>query len=497
MITVILIEAATALVLAIIVMVLGYLAQKVAGALLLGTGALLGSGLVIAGTYLGARFGGNTGAWIGTLTGMAVSGVLLTVILGKLIRGKSGRFIAGVWFGFCGLAIFGYLAGNWVGLLLVTLPAVLIFWIGLYRISYYILPLSHKSERSRAFRCLVTFTMGTNYPYYFVNKTTNQPEKRVDGAPFLAFFAGPGFIYTGCEHAAYITNGIKANRVVGPGLNFTGQYELEPRIIDLKPQLRAFPVEALTRDGIPIKVVTFTPFRIDTGGKIVALGESFPFRPEAIHHALAGELVERKPDKHDEANGRKYTWDGGPYDGLVPAIATRIVQDIISRYTVDELAAPFNPEKDPRVEIAAEVRERVKEAIRPYGLELIGGGISNLIPQDEAVVQRRLDNWQTGWQQKTLARLSQGETEFMRQVQTARADAEAQVFARLSREIHQSGLSGAALASRFIDSLGEIVSEAKTQWPLPPGVRETWQRLRGELAANHPRPGNGQTERSK
>jgi hypothetical protein len=388
---------------------------------------------------------------------------------------------------------------------MLTLPAIVLFWLGLFRISAYILPLRNKSQRRQAFRCLLTFSMGTNYPYYFVAPNNNL-EKRVDGNPFRQFFAGPGILHLDCEHAAYISDGVFKNREFEPGLNFTNTYDLEPRIIDLRPQLRAFPVEALTKDGIPIQVVTFIPFRINGDGNTVKLGQSFPFRPGAIRDVLRSELTERKPDKEDRESGQKYSWDGGPKDGLVPLMGTRIMQDIISRYTIDELCAqpglegklqvqlpgpaswppaPVSaPNDDPRVKIADELRNQMRAALLPLGLDLVGGGISNLNPQDEAIVERRLDSWRTQWEREILWLMSQGHARATEYIQTAHAEAEANVVTRLNRVItenmHPGGISGAALALRFIDALGEIVSESD-QWPLPAGIEETWKRLRGEI----------------
>ncbi len=470
-------ELATAIAFVGMATLLGYLGAKWMGAIMLGGAAALASILCIAGTFLGYQLRGNPGAWIGLLAGIVLAGILLARILGNIIRGRSGRFVAGLWFGFCALCIFGYLAGGWVGLLTITLPSVAIFWVGLFRISAYILPLRDRSQQREAFRSLLTFTLGTNYPYYFAKD--GKPDKRVDGNPYLQFFAGPGIVYTDCDHAAYVTDGVNVKGVFEPGLTFTHLFDLPPKVVDLRPQLRAFPVEALTKDGIPIKVVIFIPFRIDSGGQLVELGRPFPFRKRAVYLAVAGELIERKPNK--EESGKRHEWDGQ----LVPVIATRIVQDIISRYTVDELCAPLDPERDPRVEIATELRKRVKEALLPLGIEAIGGGISNLIPQDSAVMQRRLDSWRTEWQRRILRLMSEGEAERKRQIELARAEAETEIVVRLGRIVEESmrtgGVSQAALALRFVDCLGEIVSESEGQWPLPDGVEETLKRLRGGI----------------
>lgn len=459
--------------------VLGYLGQKRQwmGAVILGLGAAVASILCVAGSLVGYKLGAGKGGWIGLLSAVALAGMMGALVLGKLIRGRSGRFIAGLWFGYCGLCIFGYLAAGWLGLLTITLPSVAIFWIGLYRISAYILPLRDKSQRPQALRSLLTFTMGTNYPYYFVKN--GKAEQRVEGNPYHQFFAGPGLVHTDCDHAAYITSGIQVRGVFDPGLNFTGMFDLAPKIIDLRPQLRRFYVEALTKDGIPIRVLTFVPFGIHPGTQKVGLGRPFPFRHRAVYDIVAREPVERKRKKDE--SGERHEWDVQ----LIPLVTTRIVQDIIGKYTVDDLCAPLDPDHDPRVEIVTEMKRKLGKALLPFGIELVGGGISNLLPLDETVLERRLDNWKTEWERRILLLMTEGKAERTKQIEEARAKAEEEIVLRFSQIVQErvldSSASETALALRFIDCLGEIVSRSETQWPLPESAQETLKCLRGEI----------------
>lgn len=465
----------------------GYLLEKWTGAALFGFLATVASALCLVGALLGYNLGGKTGGWVGLLLGVVVAGVWWGLMLTRLTQtGRSGRLAAGLWFGLCGLYIFSYLAGGLIGLLTITAPAVIFFWIELYRLSGHLLPLRDKRnrvERRQAFRSLLTFTMGTNYPYYFVDEES-RPAKWVDGNPFRRFLGGPGFVITGCDHAAYITDGVFVKGVSEPGLTFTEKYDLEPRIIDLRPQLRGFPVEALTKDGIPIKVVTFVPYRIDPGNQAIELGQPFPFRSSAAYQALASEVVERKADKKDHESGKKHRWDGGPHDGLVPLLATPIVQDVISRYNVDELCAAFEPNQDPRVEIAAEIRNRVKETLRPRGLEVIGGGIGNLIPQDESIIKRRIDTWRTKWVGQILIQLSESQAYRLNQIELARFRSEIEAIKRFGQIIRSSVRNdlNRTLILGLIDSLSDVVSDRDSQRRLPnKELEETLKRLRGEI----------------
>ena len=119
-------------------------------------------------------------------------------------------------------------------------------------------------------------------------------------------------------------------------------------------------------------------------------------------------------------------------------------------------------------------------------LKLPGETIGNLEPQDDGVKQRRLDNWKTEWEHRILESMSKGWSERAQHIEKARAQAELQILHRLAQAARERGLgdteSQVALTLRFIDCMGEIVSDAGAQWPLPEGCQETLTRLRGEIA---------------
>ena len=466
---------------------LGYRMRQEEEVLVLGgltlVAILICVGMLAGGYYLLNRAGG----WIGLISGIVTTTIFWGYGFSMAAEvPRSGRVAAGMWFGYCALSIFGYLAGGWMGLLTLTLFGVLLFWIELDRLSIHLLPLhdkKDKSERLKAFRCLMSFTAGTNYPFYVVDEQS-QPVKRVAGNQFLKFFAGPGLVMTDCDHAVYITDGVNVKGVFEPGLAFTGKYDMEPRIIDLRPQLRAFKVEALTKDGIPIEVVTFVPYRIDSGNQPIELGQPVPFRQAAVYQALASEVIARKADKKDHDSGKKYKWDGGPDDGLVPLLVTPIVQDIISHYNLDDLCASFDREKDPRVEIAAEVRTRAKEMLRPYGLEMIGGGISNLLPKDDSITERRVDTWRTKWMRQILVQISQSYADRNNQLELARAKTEIDMIRSFKDIIQSRGRNdiNLTLILGLIDSISDVVSQREDQRAKPSlKIEAMLKHLRGEI----------------
>ena len=453
----IIIELTTAIAVIGMATLLGYLGGKGLGAAILGLGAALASVLCIGGTLLGARLPGNTGGWIGLIAGMILAGILVPWALSKFILGRSRRFIAGLWFGFCALGMFGYLVAGWVGLVLITLPNLALFWWGLYVLSKHVLPVKTQQERWLAFRSLLTFVLGTNYPFYVINE--RELELRVPGNPFGQFFAGPGLVLSRCDHVPVITDGVTFKRIGQPGLTFTHKLEMVDHAVDLRPQLRSFTVEARTRDGVPVQVLTFVPFRIRGRQRGLKLGSSFPFYQRAVYSAVFGQPVE-----HGEKAAHRW-------DELVPITAERLLREVISRYTCEELAAPFDPKRDPRAEIRNELISTLREKMSPGGIEVIGGGISNLEPDEEAL-RRRIENWKATWAKRLRVRQAEAEQEAWLSVEQARAEADARFVQHVGNVLQgfvDRGETAAleAIRLRFVGALKVMARNLPDSMPLP------------------------------
>ena len=160
------IELITAGLLVVLAAILGWLIQRttggngIGGAVILGLAALFASSFCIIGTILGGTYietdGPLSGALIGLLGGMFLAGLVVPLALGRIIQGRSARFMAAQWFSFCALCLIGYSAGGAWGLITITLLCLVMFWVVLSRIARYTLPLRGDDQRFTAFRCLLT-----------------------------------------------------------------------------------------------------------------------------------------------------------------------------------------------------------------------------------------------------------------------------------------------------------------------------------------------------
>jgi regulator of protease activity HflC (stomatin/prohibitin superfamily) len=400
------------------------------------------------------------GMWLAGWSGLGFAVLLVTFLayrFGKGLGKKRGAlFVPGLWLGFCGSCAIGYWARGKLGLLTVTLPSILVFWGSMFWISRYLLPLRSPNQRGSAFRSLFTFSLGTNYPYHVMEDEALV--ERVPGNPYGQLFAGPGIVLTGPAHAPVLWDGRKFRKVGQPGLTFTEPYETIYQVVDLRPQLRSFYVDATTRDGIRVRVLTFISFKLHAEGPGPDFETSFPLDKDSVYRAVWEQFVE---------HGQRIAWD------RVPAIeATRQLQKIIGRYRCDELCEPFDPDQDPRIDIQKSLLRQLRQELQAKGIEVIGTGISNLLPADERVLENRIEAWQAEWERRIMATLGEGRANAILEIERAHARAQADMISVIREIVEQHyGVDPDVVADmaclRFIEALEEMASSPQVQEALP------------------------------
>lgn len=456
--TAIWIEVAVAVCLAAM---LGYFFNKLLGCFMLAVLTALALGLCV--------FAARRWEWGGLLAAMLLVGALGSRLGYMLSKRRGASWVAFLWFWFCTIFLLIYGHADWVPLLTIALPSFTLFWGGLFVLSGYILPPQEgiPNRHRKAFRSLLTFTLGTNYPYYVIQDWKKEPlAPRVEGDVSGHFFAGPGIVITSCDHLVTTFNGIKFREVRPPGLSFTEQYDRIYAVVDLRPQLRAFEVKAETKDGIPVKVLTFVPFRIHAGERQPQLGASYPFDERAVFRAVYEQPIDHQW-RRDEQKRAIEELDKVHWDDLVSIIAPPIVRSVIVEYTCDELCAPG----DPRVEIKKKIVTRLKEALEPLGIQMLGGGIGNIMPADE-VIKQRIENWKAEWKRKIEIELGKGEAEMARQLDSVRTQAQIGAIKYLAHFLSDKAVSEKAIALRLIEALEEMTCEKAVRQKLPEETRE-------------------------
>jgi regulator of protease activity HflC (stomatin/prohibitin superfamily) len=170
------------------------------------------------------------------------------------------------------------------------------------------------------------------------------------------------------------------------------------------------------------------------------------------------------------------------WDALVRQTCKPVMRDIIAGYTVDELCSLYDLDRDPRVEIAASMRDQVRAQIRKWGLDLIGGGISNLVPPDE-VIEQRIAHWQAHLQKEIEILEARAEAREKHLIEHARARAEKELIMRITEVYEQLEQLGPERRKVLIAlRLLAAIDQAKTGPDSSPGTVPEIQATLGPLA---------------
>jgi regulator of protease activity HflC (stomatin/prohibitin superfamily) len=423
--------------------------------------------------YAGTRYRDETGLAIAIL---AVA--FLAFFVARNYGGSRGSiFVPALWLGYCASCAIGYYAAGLRGLLMITLPSLIVFWGAMYLISGCLMPLRDRKQRGNAFRALITYSLGTNYPFHVMGE--RELEERVEASPFSMFFAGPGIVLTGVSHAPVVWTGLEFRKVedpkvtfADPGLTFTGRFEAVYQTVDLRPQLSSFLIEAVAKDGIRVRVATYVTFKLFAGKEQPALGTSFPLDKKAVYKAVWAQPVER---------GERRSWDE-----VVPIAATRLMRRMIARFRFDELGEPLDPSKDPRAEIQKGFLKQLRREVRDDGIDVLDCWIGNLQPVDGQVTEERIKAWRAEWQRKIMDIEGKAQANAIAEVERAHARAQAEMISAIGNIVKQhQGVDPAFVADmaalRFIEALEEMASQPEVQQELPPEAVQTMAYLRRRL----------------
>lgn len=426
----------------------------------------LGSILALLGTHIFVLSYGR----MGRRRGLRTAAVYLVTFDWALMMGvTAGRSVAieGTPFWSLHTAVWGLL-----GVSLLFLPAWLLFRAGLRFSGIFLLPVmpTNRKRRSQAGRTLRAYMWGLNYPFY--REEDGELRKLVDGSIMLPE-GGPGFVIASSHYALPLTVGTHDTQVGGHGLVFTGRMERPRSPVDLRLQVRAKTVHALTRDGIPVKVTMFVIFQIDRrGAKEDGL---YPFDPRTVFTAVHAQGVGPEQEEEQAELG---------WDRVVIDRAADLLRDTITRTLLDRLLEGDDRDGTPPREILrAQVARDLAQAMEPHGVHVLTVGLGNIEVEDEEVLRQRVESWGARWERQRLEREARGDAEAIRLIERARADAQRQMIVAITEAFQQladtqTPVPAHVIALRFIDMLEEITVSPTVQEWLPEAMRRVPAQLR-------------------
>jgi hypothetical protein len=404
----------------------------------------------------------------------------------------------GWWFGQVG-------GGNgWRGLLLSSIPAILLFWAGLIGFSLFVLPV-RTSEWDQAARTLIGFVTGYHYSYHRVED--DETRELVSGK-LMRKGLNPGLIINKAYTAVPISTGTGFSCVAGPGITFLGRAERphQNQVVDLRTQLRGSKVRATTRDGIDVEFFLPVVFRIEQTPPARPPVSMTPYSEAAVFNAI----IAQRSTQSEELK-----WDEIPLELAKNHARTVIAEYPLDRLLEDETQAQQRPSQDamepaaerrrrlweehratmPREIIRAEIDQHLRAEIagyrifkdeqgketqlpdpvrKVYGIKLIGVGLGNIevagaksedrkkalekpetkevkeaqerVKQAEElrkdIVTQRAMSWQAGWMAESIRRRAQSEAEVAREIGRARAQSQMRMIQALTEGFEQAKAAG-------------------------------------------------------
>jgi len=401
------------------------------------------------------------------------------------------------WFGHATVIFFGLIVDRFMGILLISIPLIAIYYFVLFRLALIIMPVSNPedhAEKWKRFSVLASYTWGIQAPMYVVDgHAWKKLEARIQGdftwdfsdfsIPLIDKLKRPGLVWTPAHQVAAITGGTRFKRVEEPGVTFTSRLERPQQIFDLRMQLRTNEIDVVSKDGISFKARVFTAFRLDpeTWDK-----ETYD-ELRLINTLLRG------------ANKPSYTQGSFPYSNLrVQAAlgvtstntnagditlywdqwALNIIEDqarkVISQKNLGELWRPAQDEKGANAlnQIAGEIKNNIFLEFRSVGILLIVARIVNFsFPSDDGqadeISQQQLATWGSEWEGKRTRILAEAEAESERAQQEARAYAESLLLNSIAEGLQKTQemdprLPRYVIAMRFLSALQDYIYKKPT-----------------------------------
>jgi hypothetical protein len=403
-----------------------------------------------------------------------------------------------LYYGFSGASLERLSEESWP-LIIAVAAAVFVFpfalyWIWLALISVFLLPVEPRwRDWQSAAQTLISFARGLNYPYYSDIEGSDELEKRLDGS-IMKRGGGPGLVLMRPEHAAALHTGPELTKMAGGDVIFTGRKERVLTMVDLRPHVQVLlNVTGMTKDGISVKFVLLVITRIDPAGAPAQPERLYPYNPDTVFKIVC--------DQQDVGDKQKQAW----YD-VVALKGRKVARDVVATYTLDRLLTAEDPNKVPRSEIRAQVRERLIAELAATGIEVFGAGLGNIQPDDPPtddkarpaagaekaawvnVPDQRVASWQVEWQRRAAERLAHGDAQATRILEQARAQVLTELIHAVEEGFREMAASGAAtpndvIALSFVNAFEQMLSAQKAPESLgAASTRSTLQAVRHMIA---------------
>ena len=289
-------------------------------------------------------------------------------------------------------------------------------------------------------------------------------DKGKDGV--LSCIGGPGMLVLYHDSAAVLSRAGRITCLERSKYPALKPFEKVYKVIDLRPQRKRLQIEAMTREGIPITCEVDIRYQIR--GKGQKLTKRLPFAMSA-RDALTAATCTWKCEPHVSEDG-ELDWEK-----LVTFAHTMGgLRSILARCPLDQLIRPayWAGHGEPyRQMIRDELERELRLAASEVGAEILSINLGDIEVQD-AVTKQWIDAWKLEWERQMMERRAEGEAAAIAQLETAKAQAQAETILALMQSLQSLVGDADALQSRLgllriVAMLSHMSNDPQTQAFLP------------------------------
>ena len=323
------------------------------------------------------------------------------------------------------ISLLGWIMGKWFGIIFISIPILTLFYFLLYYYAQIVFPASNPEdadERHNKFLALFWYVWGAQYPFWVAPaRAARNLEKRI-GGDYFKDFGAPGIVWTHPYQVVGRSSGIEFNKIDGPGIMFTTQYERPVAIVDLRTQLRPTELQGMTKDGVAVKAVLFTSFKIcdgswgnldrderhriwrtspilQNGMDIDCPNGSYPYSTARVQAALG--ITSIGTPTEDNQTPDIY------WDQIAVERVKKEARLVLSGRTFNEIWRPIdndNRHTSALDEMATQINKRAKPLLQEIGVQLMASRIVHFdFAEDSNIREQLREAWLSAWEQKIHA----------------------------------------------------------------------------------------------
>jgi regulator of protease activity HflC (stomatin/prohibitin superfamily) len=353
----------------------------------------------------------------------------------------------------------------WAAAFLLTLT------IGLFYFAQALLPLPWSERWLEGLRQVLSFNFGgpaLRLKTRPRRTTMGTKEPRPGQGPATSFVRHrAGMVQS--HNALVIKRGPAFERVAGPGYVSLRRSERVDQVVDLRRHARSHRVEALTKDGIPLVTEVTVWFRVRQPDEPEDAALPYPYESSAVFHL----------DYMSSLNTDEGTLLWSEHVGR-RAVAELVEE--LSQHTLDQFQGSDGAGAQPVEAIEHRLRRQLTAEFGRMGVAVLNISVGQFRLPDE-IIEQRIANWQSSWQDRMLAERASGDAKAMRRLKLAQARAQIEIIESITQGIEALRQRGdldleEVVALRVVEALRDGVTDQVVR-PLIP--EQTMSLIQGLL----------------